>query len=180
MAETLEQLRYPIGPWKWPETVADGDVERWIAEIAAAPAQLRAAVEGLSPEQIDTRYRPEGWTVRQVVHHMADSHLNSQCRFRWALTEEAPTIKPYDQPKWAELSDARLSPIEPSLDLLDALHLRWVALAESLSAAERTRIFFHPEHPKPLRLDKTLGMYAWHGKHHMAHITSLRARNGWV
>ena len=179
MSETLEQLRYPIGRWKWPDAATADDVRLWIAEIAALPAALRAAVDGLSDAQLDTPYRPDGWTVRQVVHHVADSHLNSQCRIRWALTEDQPTIKAYDQPAWASLSDARLSPIEPSLDLLEGLHKRWTALAESLSADELARTFLHPEHAQPLRIDKTLGMYAWHGKHHTAHIVSLRARNGW-
>lgn len=179
MDDSIEQLKYPIGPWRWPKAVSPEDVVGWIDEIAAAPGELRAAVAGLDDSQLDTQYRPEGWTLRQVVHHIADSHLNSQCRIRWALTEDEPTIKPYDQPAWGDLADCRLSPIEPSLTLIDGLHQRWVALSRSLSAGDLARQFYHPEHSQPLRIDKTLGMYAWHGKHHIAHITGLRERSGW-
>ncbi len=179
MDQDLEQLRFPIGRWSWPDTVSPEDLRGWIVDLNAAPSQLRAAVAGLNDIQLDTAYRPGGWTVRQVVHHVADSHLNSQCRIRWALTEDEPTIKPYDQPAWGELPDCRLSPIEPSLDILDGLHRRWVALAEALAPAELARQYLHPEHAQPLRIDKTLGMYAWHGKHHIAHIQGLRQRSGW-
>lgn len=179
MDDSIEQLKYPIGPWRWPKTVSPEDVAGWIDEIAAAPGQLRAAVDGLDEAQLDTRYRPEGWTLRQVVHHIADSHLNSQCRIRLALTEDEPTVKDYDEVAWAELADGRTAPIEASLDLIDGLHRRWVILAGSLTPAQLERVFHHPAHAQPLRVDKTLGLYAWHGKHHIAHITGLRERSGW-
>ncbi len=179
MDASPEQLRYPLGPWTWPQSVSSEDIVGWTREIAALPAQVHAAIAGLDDPQLDTPYRPEGWTVRQVVHHIADSHLNSQCRFRWALTEDEPTIKPYDQPAWGALPDCLSAPIEPSLLMIEGLHQRWVALANSLTPEQWKRQFFHPEHSQPLRLDKTLGMYAWHGKHHVAHITRLRERSGW-
>ncbi len=171
-------LRYPIGKFTFPEQATDAQCRQWIDEIAAAPAALRSAVAGLSPEQLDTPYRPGGWTVRQVVHHVPDSHLNSYVRFKLALTEEEPTIKPYDEARWAELPDTRETPVEVSLGLLDALHERWVTLLRSLSPADLERTFRHPEMGVvPLR--KNVALYAWHGRHHIAHITSLRARMGW-
>jgi uncharacterized damage-inducible protein DinB len=139
---------------------------------------MRAAVAGLSDEQLDTPYRDGGWTVRQLVHHVPDSHLNAYTRFRLALTEPEPTIKPYDQAAWAELGDSRTAPIAMSLLLLEALHQRWVALLESLAAGDFERRFRHPEIGL-VTLGEVLGMYAWHGPHHVAHITALRHRNGW-
>ncbi len=149
-----------------------------IAGIAETPARLRAAVARLSPPQLDTPYRPEGWTVRQVVHHLADSHLNSYTRFRLALTEQEPTIKPYDEKLWAELTDARTAPIEPSLTLLESLHHRWVLLMRALSPSEFARTLRHPERGV-MTLDEHVCLYEWHGRHHVAHITSLRERMGW-
>jgi len=151
---------------------------RWIAELAAAPEEMRAAVAGLSEQQLDTPYRPDGWTVRQVVHHVPDSHMHSYIRFRWALTENAPTIKPYDEVLWAQLPDARSAPVEASLLLLDGLHRRWTALLRELTPADWDRTFFHPERGI-VSLESNLAMYAWHGRHHVAHITSLRERMGW-
>lgn len=168
-------LRYPVGKFEWPSGQGP---EEWIEEIASAPARLRAAVENLSADQLDTPYRPGGWTVRQVVHHLADSHLNSYARFRWALTEEEPAVKPYDEKAWAELADARAGEAEVSLRLLEALHARWVALLRSLSPADFARTFRHPEHGA-WPLDKNLALYAWHGRHHTAQITALRERMGW-
>jgi uncharacterized damage-inducible protein DinB len=161
--------------------VALTDTQRreYIEAIAATPARLSDALKGLKPEQLDTRYRPEGWTVRQVVHHVPDSHMNAYTRFKLALTEELPLIKPYDEAKWAELGDARTAAIEPSLALLENLHKRWVLLLRSLGPAEWSRKFRHPDHEKPLSLDDSLALYAWHGKHHVVHITSLREREGW-
>lgn len=179
MDASLESLRFPIGSWKWPETVSGADVAESIAAIESAPAELRRAVAGLRDDQLDTPYRPEGWTVRQVVHHLADSHLNSQCRIRLALTEDTPTIKDYDEAAWGELADNRSAPIELSLQLIDGLHARWVLLARSLTQAQLERKFHHLEHAHPLRIDMTLSMYAWHGRHHIAHITRLRERSGW-
>jgi hypothetical protein len=150
-----------------------------VARIAAAPAALRAAVAGLSDAQLDTPYRPGGWTVRQVVHHVPDSHLNAYVRIRLALTEDTPTIKPYEEARWAELPDARTLPIEVSLALLEGLHARWVGLLGGLGPADGARQFHHPEHGRLITVDELIAMYAWHGEHHVAHVTSLRARNGW-
>jgi len=172
-------LRYPIGKFQLDGSeITTARRRQWIRQIAAAPAQLRAAVAKLSDEQLDTPYRPGGWTVRQVIHHVPDSHLNSYVRFRLALTEAEPTIKPYMEDRWAELADARHAPIEVSLDLLDCLHRRWVLLLRSLGHADWARRFRHPE-LGVVSLEWTLALYAWHGRHHVAHITSLRERMGW-
>ncbi len=174
----MTDLRYPIGQPSLRDGLTDQERRKLIDEIAAAPGKLRLAVAGLSSEQLDTPYRPGGWTVRQVVHHLADSHLNSLVRFRLALTESEPTIKPYDQARWAELDDARTAPLDLSLALLEALHGRWALLLRSLGPADFDRTFRHPELGL-MTLDKNLQLYAWHGRHHIAHITSLRARMGW-
>lgn len=171
-------LRYPIGKFMFEGTLSNEERQACIDEIAATPERMRAAVAGLSEEQLDTPYRPEGWTVRQVVHHVPESHLNSYTRFKLAITEEEPTIKPYYEDRWAELDDARTAPIELSLNLLDALHERWVWFLRSLKDAEFQRTFRHPE-LGIVSLDKNIALYAWHGRHHVAHITSLRERNGW-
>ena len=172
-------LRYPVGKFEMTGQFTGEERQRLIDEIAEAPARLRAAVEELSPDQLETPYRPEGWTVRQVVHHVADSHLNSYMRFRLALTEEEPTIKPYDEGAWAKLEDARRAPLEVSLTLLDALHERWVMLLRSLAPTDFARTFRHPEQGV-VPLDRNVGLYAWHGRHHIAHITSLRERMKWI
>ena len=171
-------LRYPIGKLERPAIVTPEMRRQYVAEIAAAPGLLREAVKGLSDEQLDTPYRPEGWTVRQVVHHMVDSHVNSYIRFRLALTEDEPTIKPYNEKAWAELADAKSMPVEVSLCFLECMHQRWVALLGSLSDADFARTFRHPE-MGVMRLDITAAIYAWHGRHHAAHITGLRERMGW-
>ncbi len=163
----MDDLRYPIGKFD-----GEGELRQWIDEIAAAPAQLRAAVQGLSPQQLDTPYRPGGWTVRQVVHHVPDSHLNCYVRFRLALTEDEPTIKPYDEGRWASLVDARTAPVEVSLALLESLHERWVMLLRSLTPSDWKRTFRHPE-LGVVTLERTAGLYAWHGRHHVAHIKNL-------
>ena len=170
-------LRYPIGPFEFNGGITAGQRRLLIEQIEEAPARLRAAVEDLSPEQMNTPYRPGGWTVRQVVHHVPDSHLNSYIRFKLALTEEEPTIKPYDEARWAELADSQAPP-EVSLALLEFLHRRWVPLLRSLTPADFARTFRHPELGL-MTLEKTLALYAWHGRHHVAHITSLRERMGW-
>jgi uncharacterized damage-inducible protein DinB len=149
-----------------------------IEKIAETPAKIRAAIKGLSESQLDTPYRDGGWTIRQVVHHVPDSHLNAYTRFKLALTEDVPTIKPYDEARWAELPDSRDTPIDTSLSLLGALHDRWVRLLRSMPDADFQRKLKHPEHG-PMSLDTVLAMYAWHGRHHVAHITSLRERQGW-
>ncbi len=171
-------LRYPIGRFDWKPPVTPQGLALAIDEIAAAPARLRAAVTGLDADQLDTPYRPGGWTVRQVVHHVPDSHMNSYVRFRLALTEDAPRVKTYDEARWAELADARQAPIDASLTLLEALHVRWVALLKSLDAAAWARTFEHPE-LGPVTLDRAAALYAWHGRHHTAHVTALRERMGW-
>lgn len=170
----MSDPRYPVGRFEWAGSATDGERRKWIAELAEAPAHLRAAVEGLTEAQLDTPYREGGWTVRQVVHHLADSHMNSYVRFRLALTEETPTIKPYDENSWAELPDARSGPPEPSLALLEALHMRWVALLRTLSPSEWEREFVHPEHGARSTLSRTLAVYAWHGRHHVAQILTVR------
>jgi len=173
-----DDLRYPIGKFEMVSPITPERLRQWIDEIASAPGQLRAAVAGLSDAQLDTPYRPGGWTVRQVVHHLPDSHMNSYCRFRLALTEDAPTIKPYNEARWAELPDATTAPVDLSLALLESLHQRWVVLLKALTEAEWDRRFLHPElGERTLRV--SAGVYAWHGRHHVAQITSLRSRSGW-
>lgn len=178
MNDVAEALRYPIGKFTFPATVGETERNGWLEAIAATPHQLRTAVAGLNAAQLDTPYRRGGWTVRQVVHHLADSHMNSYVRFRLALTEEEPTIKPYDEARWAELIDARSAPVDTSLVLLDTLHARWVTLLQSLTPADLQRTFRHPERGL-MTLEKNLALYAWHGRHHVAHITALRQREGW-
>lgn len=171
-------LRFPIGEYLKPAEVTDAIWQQSIADIAHLPQQLTAAVEGMTDEQLDTPYRPEGWTCRQVVHHLADSHINMFTRLKLALTEPQPTIKPYKEAEWAELPDYSL-PIAISLELLNALHTRWAYLLRSLDAEQRQRGFIHPEYGKVFTIDQISGFYAWHGKHHTAHITALRQRRGW-
>ncbi|HMJ61359.1 MAG TPA: bacillithiol transferase BstA [Bryobacteraceae bacterium] len=171
-------LRYPVGRYQAPPAITPDQRALWIRQIESLPSSLRKAVSGLNDTQLDTPYRPGGWTVRQVVHHLPDSHLNSYTRFRLALTEDSPVIKPYDEAAWAELPDAKTAPIAPSLALLDGLHARWTALLQSLDDAAYARTFKHPELGQ-IRLDWTLGLYDWHCRHHLGHITSLRNRDGW-
>ncbi len=171
-------LRYPIGKYARPQTVTQQDVDGWIEEIAAMPAALRETVAPLTDDQLDTPYRPGGWTVRQVVHHLFDSHANSFVRFKWALTEDRPVIKAYDEKGWAELPDSR-GPVAPSLDALDALHTRWTHLLRLLSWQELQREFVHPV-SGPVTLAVNTGLYAWHGRHHVAHIERLMEREGWT
>src|SRR5512147_588351 len=174
----MTDLRYPVGPFQPEPQLNDVSRQTLIRQIAEAPAKMREAIKGLTEEQLDTPYRPGGWTVRQVVHHLPDSHLNAYLRFRLALTEDQPPIKPYDEARWAELADARSGPVDVSLHLLTALHARWVALLESLSAGQWARAYRHPD-MGAVSLDKALALYAWHGRHHVAHVTSLRQRSGW-
>lgn len=171
-------LRYPIGKPKTEPQLTEEARRELIDRIERAPAQLRAAVEGLNDEQLDTPYRPGGWTVRQVVHHVPDSHLNAYTRCKLALTEDEPLIKVYDEGRWAELPDSRAVPIEVSLVLLETLHRRWVSLLRALPAAAFEKTWRHPE-MGTLNLNQLLGIYAWHGDHHVAHVTSLRERMGW-
>jgi hypothetical protein len=170
--------RYPIGPFRWPDTVADQELFQAIDQIAALPTELRSTAMGLSEEQLDTPYREGGWTVRQVIHHVADSHINSYVRFRLALTEDEPTIKPYDEKAWADLVDSRHAEPGLSLDLLEALHRRWSMLLRSFTSKQWKRTFQHPDRG-PMRLDATTLLYAWHGRHHTAHVMALRERQRW-
>lgn len=172
-----EDLRYPVGEFDRNFEMTPELRREFIDTIAACPAGVRKAVEGLSDEQLDTPYRPGGWTVRQTVHHIPDSHLNSYCRFKLALTEDTPTIRPYYEDRWAELADSKM-PVDVSLDLLDNVHARWVALLNSLTEADCARKLRHPESGE-WTIDFFIALYAWHGRHHMAHITSLRERMRW-
>jgi len=165
----LDALRFPIGRFKIPETISAADRARYMEEIAAAPAALRAAVKGMSEAKLDTPYRPGGWTIRQLVHHVPDSHLNAYIRMKLALTEEEPTITPYMEERWAELSDSFDVPVESSLRLLESVHERWLSVMRSMTEAQWHRVYMHPvlgRYP----LDRQAALYAWHGKHHVAHI----------
>lgn len=170
----MEDLRFPIGPYE-PDEIESR--EERIQAIAELPALLRAAVDGLTDEQLDTRYRPGGWTLRQTVHHLADSHMNSYCRFKLALTEDRPVIRPYYEERWADLADSHL-PIDESLSIIEGLHRRWVALLEAMTGEDYQRAFEHPQ-SGTWKLENALALYAWHSRHHTAHITSTRERHGW-
>ena len=172
-----EDLRYPIGKFSKDIEITAELRKDFIAEIGALPVELKAAANDLSDKQLDTPYRPEGWTVRQTVHHVADSHLNSLVRFKLALTEDAPTIRPYYEDRWAELKDSFL-PIESSIKIIEGLHHRWATVLSAMSDADFQRKLVHPETGE-WTLEELLALYVWHGKHHTAHITSLRERNGW-
>lgn len=169
-------LRYPIGAFAWQDM--EGPPVTAIDEIAELPIQLAGAVQGLTDAQLDTPYRTDGWTIRQVVHHLADSHMNSYIRFKWALTEDAPPIKIYYEDRWAELPEARTAPVGISLDLLLPLHTRWVLMMRAMHTDEWRKTFVHPE-MGAVSLAKAAGLYAWHGRHHLAHIRGLRERMGW-
>ena len=171
-------LRYPVGEYVSKTSLAPNERAQLIDQIAEAPKRLREAVSGLTGSQLDTPYRPGGWTVRQLVHHVPDSHMNSYVRLKLALTENQPTIKPYEEQLWAELPDSRETPIEASLALLDLLHLRWVILLRALKPEEFARQLTHPANG-PMTVDNLVHLYAWHGRHHVAHVTSLRQREGW-
>ena len=170
--------RYPIGKFEMPAHVTPARRQQAIDEIAATPVKMRGAAKGLSESQLDTPYREGGWTVRQVVHHVPDSHLNAYCRFKLALTEETPTIRPYDEARWAELGDSRDTPIETSLQLLESLHDRWVRLLRSMPESDFARKLKHPDSGE-MSLDTLLALYGWHGRHHVGHITALRQRMAW-
>jgi len=170
--------RYPIGKFAVPAEITPQRRQQAIEEIASTPAKMRAAVKGLNETQLDTPYREGGWTVRQVVHHVPDSHMNALVRLKLALTEEKPTIKTYEEAAWAELADSKAAPIEASQQLLDSVHARWDRLWRSLRPEHFSRILIHPEHGER-NVDWLLFLYEWHGKHHAAHITELRKQKGW-
>jgi hypothetical protein len=174
-----DDARYPIGRFTAPTGLDATGRRAALVVLAELPVRIGAAVAGLDDTQLDTPYRAGGWTVRQVVHHVADSHLNAVIRIRLALTEERPTIRPYDEKRWAELADAATLPVAPSLRILEGLHQRWVALLESLDEADWDRELLHPEFDAPLPIWSVVALYDWHCRHHVAHITRLRAREGW-
>jgi DinB superfamily len=174
-----EDLRYPVGKFTAPVAWDAGDVPRWRSDLVELPARLLVAIAGLTDAQLDAPYRDGGWTVRQTVHHVADSHMNAYCRFRLALTEDGPTIKPYLEARWAELPDARTMPVAPSIEILDGVHARWLGLIDAMTPAQWQRGFVHPEHGRTMALWQTAALYAWHSRHHVAHIVNLRARNRW-
>jgi len=174
----MSDPRFPIGKFTFDGPPDQEQRTRLIDDIAQTPANLRAAVKGLTPQQIETPYRDGGWTVRQVVHHVPESHMNAFIRFKLALTEDSPTIKPYMEDRWANLPDVKSTPLEVSFVMLDSLHDRWVRLLRSLQPPDWKRTFTHPE-LGTLPLEKNLALYAWHGRHHVAHITELRKKMGW-
>ncbi|WP_455674964.1 YfiT family bacillithiol transferase [Pradoshia sp.] len=170
-------LRYPVGTFQFEGEMNSEVISEWIKEMEELPGLLRETVKDLDEHQLNTAYRPDGWTVRQVIHHLADSHMNAYIRLKLALTEDSPVIKTYDETKWAELIDYQL-PVESSLMLLAGLHARWTELLRHLSSSDLKKTFTHPDLGEVL-IDKNIGMYAWHGRHHLAHITSLCERKGW-
>ena len=167
-------LRYPIGPFQRPASLDDVQRRAAIDSIALTPRLLRTAVASLNAQQVETPYRPGGWTVRQVVHHVADSHINGYVRCKLALTEDTPTIKPYNEAEWAKLADSRDVPLETSLTLLDAVTDRWVCVLRAMQPSDFARMLIHPEHEVPLSLDQMLALYEWHGRHHLAHVNIVR------
>ncbi len=174
----MSDPRYPIGPFTRVTSLSPAQRAACIDQIAAAPAQFRRAVTGLTPAQLDTPYRDGGWTVRQVVHHLPDSHMNAYIRFKLGLTEDAPAIKTYEEKDWAKTAEVTATPVAVSLSLLEALHQRWVALLKAMTPLQFARTIRHPEWGTPA-LDAMLALYAWHGRHHTAHVTALRERMGW-
>ncbi|MEJ8756976.1 YfiT family bacillithiol transferase [Pontibacter sp. H259] len=174
----LEDVRYPTGHYQKPNEFTSAVIEDYISVIHTFPKRVAEAVEGLSEEQLDTPYRPDGWTIRQVVHHCSDSHMNAFIRHKLALTEDNPVIRPYYEDRWAELPDSKM-PVAPSLLLLQGLHARWTLLLKSLTPPELERTFVHPEHNKAFTLAESIGMYAWHCNHHLAHISNLTQTKGW-
>ena len=175
----LENLRYPIGKFKRPDIIDENIIGEWINALEEFPAKLRALVSGLSDEQLETVYRPGGWRIRQLIHHIADSHHNSYIRFKWGLTEDRPIIKVYDEKKWAELPDSRKAPITLSLDHLQSVHSKLVYLLRGSDRNELQREFIHPEGQVATSLEENIGRYVWHGNHHYAHIANLIEREGW-
>jgi uncharacterized damage-inducible protein DinB len=163
-------MKYPIGPFTSPDEITSEMIQNWIEDIETFPKLLRDSVQNLTEKQLNTPYREGGWTVRQVVHHCADSHMNSFIRFKLALTEDNPTIKGYKEAAWAEMPDCLQVPLEPSLKLLGGVHERWTVLLKSLSTDDLKKTFFHPERQRSIPLDQTIALYAWHGKHHLGHV----------
>ncbi|TDO94284.1 YfiT family bacillithiol transferase [Flavobacterium sp. 245] len=175
----LEKLKYPIGKFVIPDNYSKEYILNKIEEIASFPEKLKNETIHLTDEQLDTQYRPEGWTVRQVIHHCAESHMNCYIRIKWTLTENNPVIKAYDETLWSELPDNLYMPIEPTLKLLEGLHFRLAYIMKNLSESELEKSFIHPENNSELKLKRIIGMYAWHSNHHLAHITTLKKIKNW-
>ncbi|MCL6265228.1 YfiT family bacillithiol transferase [Flagellimonas myxillae] len=179
MEKDEQHLRYPIGTFQAPEHITEDHVNGWITVLEQLPKRLEALVSPLSHEQLETPYRPEGWTVRQLVHHISDSHHHSYIRFKWALTEDNPVIKPYFEKEWSKLFDAKSAPIEMSLDHLRVVHAKLVYLLKGLTKEQLQRTFTHPDGNEVVTLEENIGRYAWHGSHHYAHIENLIKRESW-
>jgi hypothetical protein len=175
----LETLRYPVGKFSVPTSFSPAELKEWLNILEELPSKLQREVNGMTDEQLDTPYRDGGWTVRQVVHHLADSHVNSYCRMKLILTEDHPTIRPYLEAKWAELKEAKTAPVAISLDILFAIHKRMLLMLNNVSTEELDRTYFHPETQKTSTLKALIALYAWHSRHHLAHITQLKKRRGW-
>lgn len=175
----IDDLRYPIGLYVAPEEVTESNMNKWIEELAHFPQNLREVVASISSQDLNEPYRPGSWTIRQLIHHIADSHINAYVRFKLALTEETPTIRPYHQDRWATLPDSIATSREVSLQLLEAVHRRWVNMLILLTPEDYNRTFYHPEQDKVITLRVALGQYVWHGNHHLAQIQSVKDRNGW-
>ena len=179
METTIDQLRYPVGKFSDPTSFSPMEIKQWIDTLEQFPANMKKVVTGLNYQQLDTPYRDGGWTIRQVVHHTADSHLNCYIRVKLALTEDNPTIKPYLEAKWAEIPEAKTAPVEVSLNILDAIHHRMNLMLRNLTVDDLDRTFYHPENKTTRTLKTILALYAWHSRHHLAHITELKKRKGW-
>ncbi|PWK18588.1 YfiT family bacillithiol transferase [Xanthomarina spongicola] len=178
--QELEKLKYPIGQFQCPKDITTNDIGLWIETLEQFPERLEQLVSSLSNKQLDTPYRPGGWTIRQVIHHVADSHHHSYIRFKWALTEDKPVIKYYYEALWAELEDAKTAPINLSINHLKAVHAKLVYFLKGLSKADLNKSFIHPEHNEEVVLKKNIGIYAWHSNHHFAHIEKLLKREHWI
>lgn len=175
----MEKLKYPIGRFKAPENYTPQNLEQYISVIESFPEKIKQEVAHLNDEQLNTPYRPEGWTIRQVINHCSDSHMNAFIRLKLALTEENPVIKPYLQELWSDLADSKLMPIEPALTILEGVHTRWVVVLKSMNNSQWKRRYFHPEKVSDVSLKESTANYAWHCEHHLAHIASLKQRMGW-
>ncbi len=175
----MTNLSYPIGKLRYPDEISEEYLQANIEAIRSTPERMAAAVSGLNDEQMDTPYRPGGWTVRQLVHHLPDSHMHSYLRFHWAITEDSPMIKPYDEKAWATMDYHQSVPVEVSLSLLKAIHDRWMILIDNLTEADMACSYRHPEDGQIYSVKKAILVYGWHGDHHIAHITELRKRMGW-
>ncbi|PHQ58983.1 MAG: metal-dependent hydrolase [Maribacter sp.] len=180
MENNMEQLRYPIGHFECPEQITRTHITEWILILEKFPMRLTNLIKNISGEQLDSPYRPEGWTVRQLIHHIADSHHHSYTRFKWALTEDGPLIKAYEEKDWADLFDARTAPIELSLDYIKALHAKLVFLLKGISDNDLKKYYLHPEGNIKVSVEENIGKYAWHSNHHYAHIERLFVRKGWT